>query len=130
MRRGVHAAGSQAVPFTEPAPANPCTTASRKDVVASGAVDIVGLARARPRAFTSRPLESRTKPEPFFPRFSDVPEGGITAWYTMRLTEIGADKETPVFGDLGQAIRDYEARNRSRTRIWLRHFADDVVRQT
>jgi hypothetical protein len=48
----------------------------------------------------------------------------------MRLTEIGADKETPVFGDLWQAIRDYEARNKSRTKIWLRHFANDVVGQT
>ena len=47
-----------------------------------------------------------------------------------RLTEIGADKETPVFGDLGQALRDYEARNKSRTKVWLRHFANDVVRQT
>jgi hypothetical protein len=47
----------------------------------------------------------------------------------MRLTEIGADKETPVFGDLEQAIRDYEARNESRTKVWLRHFANDVVGQ-
>ena len=48
----------------------------------------------------------------------------------MRLTEIGADKETPVFGDLGQAIRDYEARDKTRTEVWLRHFAKDVVGQT
>jgi hypothetical protein len=62
-----------------------------------------------------------------FPVFSDAPEGGITAWYTMRLTDIGADKETAVFGDLGQAIRDYEARDKSRTKIWLEHFENDVL---
>jgi hypothetical protein len=48
----------------------------------------------------------------------------------MRLTEIGADKETPDFGNLEQAIRDYEARDKSRTDIWLRHFANDVVGQS
>ena len=56
--------------------------------------------------------------------------GPEVGWYTMRLTEIGADKETPVVGDLGQAIRDYEARDKIRTEVWLRHFADDVVGQT
>ena len=48
----------------------------------------------------------------------------------MRLTEIGADKEAPVFGDLGQAIRDYEARDKTRTEVWLRHFANDALEQT
>jgi 2,4-dienoyl-CoA reductase-like NADH-dependent reductase (Old Yellow Enzyme family) len=107
------------------------TRAQAEDAVASGAVDIVGLARALVLEPSLPDLwKADRKPEPFFPRFSDAPEGGITAWYTMRLTEIGADKETPVFGDLGQAIRDYEARNKSRTKVWLRHFANDVVGQT
>jgi 2,4-dienoyl-CoA reductase-like NADH-dependent reductase (Old Yellow Enzyme family) len=104
------------------------TRAQAEDAVASGAVDIVGLARA----FVLEPSlpalwEAGQKLEPVFPRFSEAPEGGITAWYTMRLTEIGADKETPDFGDLGQAIRDNEARDKTRTDIWLRHFANDVV---
>lgn len=51
----------------------------------------------------------------------------LTAWYTMRLTEIGEDKETPVFGDLGHEIRDYEARDKSRSEVWLRYFANDLV---
>ena len=65
-------------------------------------------------------------PEPQFPRFSDAPEGGITAWYTMRLTEIGFDEETSKVGDLGQAIMAYEARDRTRTKIWLRHFGKKI----
>ena len=48
----------------------------------------------------------------------------------MRLTEIGEDKETPSYGDLTQAIREYEARDRTRTGIWLGHFSDDVAGQT
>lgn len=100
------------------------TRAQAADAVASGTVDVVGLARA----LVLEPLlpdlwKADQKPEPVFPRFPDAPEGGITAWYTMRLTEIGADRETPVFGDLMQAMRDYEARNKSRAEVWLRHFA-------
>jgi 2,4-dienoyl-CoA reductase-like NADH-dependent reductase (Old Yellow Enzyme family) len=106
------------------------TRAQAEDAVASGAVDIVGLARA----FVLEPSlpnlwKADRKPEPLFPRFADAPEKGITIWYTMRLSEIGADKETPVFGDLGQAIQNYEARNKSRSKVWLRHFGNDVVRQ-
>ena len=102
-----------------------------EDAVASGAVDIVGLARALVLEPSLPDLwKADQRPEPVFPRFSDAPEGGITAWYTMRLTEIGADKETPVFGDLGQAIRDFEAHDKTRTEVWLRHFANDVVGQT
>ena len=51
------------------------------------------------------------------------PEGGITAWYTMRLTDIGKDRETSEIGELGDAIRDYEARDAARTDTWLRHFS-------
>ena len=107
------------------------TRAQAEDAVASGAVDIVGLARALVLEPSLPDLwRADQKPEPVFPRFADAPEGGITAWYTMRLTEIGADKETPEFGDLGQAIRDYEARDKARTEIWLRHFTNDGVGRT
>jgi 2,4-dienoyl-CoA reductase-like NADH-dependent reductase (Old Yellow Enzyme family) len=106
------------------------TRTQAEDAVASGAVDIVGLARALVLEPSLPDLwKADQKPEPVFPRFFDAPEGGITAWYTMRLTEIGADKETSVLGDLGQAIRDYEARDQTRTEVWLRHFANDVVGQ-
>jgi len=100
------------------------TRGQAEDAVAGGAVDIVGLARALVlEPALARLWKEDQKPEPDFPRFSDAPEGGITAWYTMRLAEIGADRETPVFGDLGQAIQDYAARDKARTEIWLRHFA-------
>jgi len=100
------------------------TCAQAEDALASGAVDIIGLARALVLEPSLPNLwKTNQKPEPTFPRFVDAPEGGITAWYTMRLTEIGADKETAEVGDLGQAIQDYEARDKARTEIWMRHFA-------
>ena len=106
------------------------TLTQAEDAVAGGAVDIVGLARALVLEPSLPDLwKAGRKPEPVFPRFSDAPAGGITAWYTMRLTELGADKETPEFSDLGQAIRDYEARDKTRTGVWLRHFANDAAGQ-
>lgn len=66
-------------------------------------------------------------PESAYPRFWDAPEGGITAWYTMRLTEIGTDKETHGVSELGQTICDYEARDNTRAEIWLRHFNSCAV---
>jgi hypothetical protein len=99
------------------------TRAQAEDAVFSGAVDVVGFARALvlEPALPNLWMENQT-PDPVFPRFSDAPEGGITAWYTMRLTEIGDDKETPDVGDLEKAIDDYETRDNARTQIWLQHF--------
>ncbi|MHB1201295.1 MAG: oxidoreductase [Polaromonas sp.] len=102
-----------------------------EDAVTSGAIDIVGLARALVLESSLSDLwKANQKLEPDFPRFFDAPEGGITAWYTMRLTEIGADKDTPVVGELGKAIRNYEVRDKARTEVWLRHFANDRGEQT
>ncbi len=107
------------------------TRTQAEDAVASGAVDVVGLARALVLEPTLPDLwKAEQNPEPVFPRFAHAPEGGITAWYTMRLTEIGADKETPELGDLGQAVQDYEARDKTRTQVWLRHFAEDAAGKT
>ncbi|CUH87708.1 NADH oxidase [Phaeobacter sp. CECT 5382] len=99
------------------------TRAQADEAVRSGAVDVVGLARALvlEPALPNLWMANQT-PEPAFPRFSEAPEGGITAWYTMRLTEVGTDNETGDVGDLGQAISDYDARDATRTEIWSRHF--------
>ncbi|MEM5477949.1 NADH:flavin oxidoreductase/NADH oxidase family protein [Pacificibacter sp. AS14] len=99
------------------------TRAQSVAAVTSGAVDVIGLARALVLEPALPNLWADNKmPEPVFPRFSNAPEGGITAWYTMRLTEIGADEETDNVGDLGQAIHAYEARDNVRTEIWSCHF--------
>lgn len=106
------------------------TRTQAEEAVASGAVDVVGLARALvlEPSLPNFWLEDQL-PEPAFPRFADAPEGGITAWYTMRLTEIGADEDVPEFGDLMQAVRDYDARDNERTEIWLSHFGNGSMAQ-
>jgi 2,4-dienoyl-CoA reductase-like NADH-dependent reductase (Old Yellow Enzyme family) len=101
------------------------TLAQAHDAVTSGAVDVVGLARVLvlEPSLPTLWMADQT-PEPVFPRFADAPEGGITAWYTMRLTELGGDKEEPPDSNgLGQAIHEYEARDRKRTEVWLLHFS-------
>jgi len=109
--------------------------AKRARAVTAKPLMLTGGFKTRARALVLEPSlpdlwKSDRKPEPVFPRFSATPEGGITAWYTMRLTEIAADVEAQDFGDLGQAIRDYEARDKARTDVWLRHFTDDRVGRT
>ncbi len=104
------------------------TRAQAEDAVLSGAVDVVGIARALALEPALPNLwKANQTPEPVFPRFLEAPEGGITAWYTMRLTEIGADKETDDVGDLRQALGNYEARDNTRAEIWQHYFNRDAV---
>ncbi|PVB63428.1 NADH:flavin oxidoreductase/NADH oxidase family protein [Labrenzia sp. 011] len=99
------------------------TRAQAEEALTGGAADVIGLARALALEPALPALWTAGKmPEPAFPRFSEAPEGGITAWYTMRLTGIGSGAEPPPATDLEPAMRAYEARDRQRTDIWLRHF--------
>lgn len=106
------------------------TRSQAEDALARGAVDIVGLARALilepslPNLWIANEM-----PEPNFPRFAEVPEGGITAWYTMRLSDLGEGTEPSEFGDVWAAINEYEARDRSRTEVWSSHFGNEDRRQ-
>lgn len=82
-------------------------------------VDVVGLARALvlDPALPNRWLDGEPG-DPNFPKFHNPPEGGITAWYTMRLTEIGEDRETSEMGDLDAAVDAYDARDTARVAAW------------
>lgn len=92
------------------------------EAVSSGTADIVGLARALildpalPNAWRAG------DGDPVFPKFAAPPEGGITAWYTMRLTQIGEDRDEADALDLDAAIRAYDSRDADRTKRWNRHF--------
>ena len=59
---------------------------------------------------------------PEFPRFQSPPEGGVTAWFTMRLTDIGEDRKLADARGLEAAIKDYEERDQNRTPIWKAHY--------
>ena len=63
------------------------------EALTSGAADMVGLGRAmalNPRLADTWLSEEGGDPE--FPKFESAPPGGITAWYTMRLTALGEDR--------------------------------------
>jgi hypothetical protein len=93
------------------------------DAVASGAADMVGLARAmvlNPRIAQDWLSEAGGDPE--FPRFDSNPPGGITAWFTMRLTALGEDQEDAFRLDLPAAIRVYEERDAQRCIKWRKKF--------
>lgn len=93
------------------------------DAIAEGSVDVVGLARGLildpdlPKKWHSGQLDN-----PAFPKFSNPPEGGITAWYTMALTGLGEDRNGDETSSLEHAITTYEQRDRERTEIWKDRF--------
>ncbi len=99
---------------TYPAALNPLMT---------GAADMVGLARALVlNPALANDWLAETGSHPSFPEFKAPPAGGITAWYTMRLTAIGNDEEDDFTLDLESAIRLYEARDALRCRQWEKAF--------
>ena len=94
------------------------------NAVVSGAVDMVGLARAmvlNPRLADTWLNEEGS--DPVFPRFESVIPGGITAWYTMRLTALGEDRENVFSLDLPSAIRMYDKRDAQRCITWREQFS-------
>ena len=94
------------------------------NAVVSGAVDMVGLARAmvlNPRLADTWLNEEGS--DPVSPRFESVIPGGITAWYTMRLTALGEDRENVFSLDLPSAIRMYDKRDAQRCITWREQFS-------
>ncbi|MGI9508197.1 MAG: NADH:flavin oxidoreductase/NADH oxidase family protein [Geminicoccaceae bacterium] len=91
--------------------------------VSDGAADIVGLARALVLDPTlPRGWQTDAVGDPTFPKFASPPEGGITAWYTMRLTALAEDRETTDTLDLGAAVKAYEDRDNDRIAMWKSRF--------
>ena len=91
--------------------------------LASGAIDVVGLARAMvldPELPQTWLTDGGRDPE--FPRFESTPPGGITAWYTMRLTALAEGREDVFTLDLASAIRAYEDRDALRCETWRQKF--------
>jgi len=92
--------------------------------LASGAVDMVGLARAMVlNPELANVWLSEAGDDPAFPRFETSPPGGVTAWYTMLLTALGNDCESTFTLDLPSAIRIYEERDENRCLKWQKKFS-------
>ncbi len=93
------------------------------DAVSSGATDVVGLARAM--ALDPDLPAKWCDPDggdPEFPRFDSPPVGGITAWFTMRLTAIGNGTEEDFDPALDAAMDAYESRDAERVATWREAF--------
>ena len=93
------------------------------DAVASGAVDMVGLARAmvlNPRLAKVWLTEEGGDPE--FPIFKSAPSSGITDWYVMRLLDLGENREDVFKLDLPTAMQAYQERAEQHSVKWLEKF--------
>ncbi|MFY0623988.1 MAG: oxidoreductase [Pelagimonas sp.] len=90
--------------------------------IIAGDVDAVGLARG----FVLDPALPSTwqagKGDPDFPRFATLPPGGMTAWFTMRMADLGEDREGQVDRDINDAIAEYETRDDQRIETWKERF--------
>ena len=98
------------------------------DAVASGAVDMVSLARGmvlNPQL--ARMWLTEGGGDPDFPKFERPPRGGVTAWYTMRLTALGEDGESAFALDPRSALRVYEERDARRCIKWRERFSHQAA---
>lgn len=95
-----------------------------RDAIESGCADGVSIARAmvlNPSLANAWLSEEDGDPE--FPVFDAPPRGGITAWYSMRLTALGEDKESQFDMNPAAAIDAYEARDEQRCVKWRERFS-------
>ncbi len=93
------------------------------EAVASGAVDLAGLARAI--ALDPSLPAKWCAPEggdPPFPSFVSPPPGGVTAWFTMRLAALANGAEESFDPSLSAAIEAYEFRDAERVGKWKMTF--------
>ncbi|SCA55972.1 Oxidoreductase FAD/FMN-binding protein [Candidatus Terasakiella magnetica] len=104
------------------------TRAQAEEAIACGVVDMVGLARALVLEPSLPNLwQKNERLEPNFPRFKNAPEGGVTAWYTMGMTNISNEIEMPDTGSLEKVIQDYEARDQKRIEVWQKYFSENTI---
>ncbi len=95
------------------------TLVQAENSIIEGKADLIGLARALV-VDTELPSFwlSGQRSDPQFPRFKNPPEGGVTAWYTMQITQ-NAKGETALAPDeLEAAIVEYEGRDEARRHLW------------
>ena len=90
----------------------------------NGSVDAISLARA----MVLNPSLANTwlrgaGGDPAFPVFDATPRGGVTAWYSMRLTALGEDTESQFDLTPAAALEAYEARDAERCERWRKRFA-------
>ena len=95
------------------------TRAQAENAIIEGKADLIGLARA---LVVDPELPSfwlsGQRGEPQFPRFKNPPEGGVTAWYTVQITQNANGGATLSPDDVVGVIDAYESRDETRRSIW------------
>ncbi|MEO0828934.1 MAG: oxidoreductase [Pseudomonadota bacterium] len=95
-----------------------------ESAVAEGVIDVVGLARALVLEPSLPNLWlAGQRIAPAFPKFASTIEGGITAWYTMRIAALGGLIQETEVNDPAEAIAALNARETEQTATWLKYFA-------
>lgn len=95
-----------------------------KDAIESDCADGISIARAmvlNPSLANTWLSEDGGDPE--FPVFDAPPRGGVTAWYSMRLTALGEDSEGKFEMTPKEAIGTYEVRDEQRCIKWLEKYS-------
>ncbi|MEP3112954.1 oxidoreductase [Nisaea sp.] len=97
--------------------------AEAEEALLSGAVDMIGLARAL--ALDPRLPDKwmrKSGDETVFPRFSSTPPGGVTAWYTQRLRQLGTHGTADEGGSVEDALIQVNRRKAANALLWQDHF--------
>ena len=97
------------------------TKAQAIATIADGTADLIGLARALVLD-PDLPKTWQANKDITFPRFTDPPESGVTAWYTQRIRRIGEDQPLDPSTDVIEALAQYNARDERRLSMWNAQF--------
>jgi len=89
-----------------------------------GSADAISLARAMAlNSSLANMWLSDAGADPEFPRFDAPPRGGVTAWYSMRLTALGEDREEQFALSPAEALEAYDKRDALRCETWRNRFS-------
>lgn len=99
------------------------TRAQAQNAVENGCADAAGIARAFALNPNLANVWLKCGGDPEFPVFDSPPRGGITAWYSMRLTALGEDREEQFNNSPAAALEEYETRDAKRCEKWRARFS-------
>ncbi|WP_299663764.1 oxidoreductase [uncultured Ruegeria sp.] len=94
------------------------------EALQDGSADAISLGRAmilNPSLANTWLSDAGGNPQ--FPKFDAPPRGGVTAWYSMRLTALGEDREDRFDLSPIDALEAYDMRDAGRCETWRERFS-------